>query len=81
MQNINAQVLNLYKKLYRYGVFQLKFTDKKYYNNYIRNQFESVNTSDKLQILQLIKVCRFNYAFNLSLLILKLFLLERRSFS
>ncbi len=35
-----SSILNLYKSLIRYGK-QLKYTDKNYYRNYIRNQFEA----------------------------------------
>lgn len=47
-------ILNLYKLLYRYGL-ALKYTDKTFYFNYIRNQFESVNPENTFKIETLFK--------------------------
>lgn len=48
-------ILNLYKSLFRYGM-QLKYTDKIFYQKYIRNQFTSVDPLDKIKIERLYKV-------------------------
>lgn len=48
-------ILNLYKNLYRYGI-QLKYTDKSFYQRYIRNQFKNIDPSDKTKIERLYQV-------------------------
>lgn len=48
-------ILNLYKNLYRYGI-QLKYTDQSFYQRYIRNQFKSIDPSDKTKIERLYQV-------------------------
>ena len=42
MTTSTIKVLDLYKRLFKYGQ-QLKYTDKTYYYQYIRKQFESVD--------------------------------------
>jgi hypothetical protein len=56
MQTNTKQIINLYKRLYKYGLYELKYTDKSYYNRYIRKAFESVETENKVKIDLLIKV-------------------------
>ena len=48
-------ILQLYKNLFKYGQ-QLKYTDKNYYFEYIRKQFQSANIEDTKKIEILFKV-------------------------
>ena len=50
-----SSILGLYKSLYRYGQ-HLKYTDKSYYYDYIRNQFQSVAKENPQTIETLYKV-------------------------
>jgi hypothetical protein len=47
-------ILQLYKDLFKYGQ-QLKYTDKNFYLNYIRNQFNIAGSQDYKQIEILFK--------------------------
>ena len=40
------QILNLYKNLIKYGK-SLKYTDKEYYQSYVRKQFETLEQDEK----------------------------------
>ena len=57
MQIKQSLILQLYKNLFKYGQ-QLKYTDKSYYLNYIRKQFQSVDIEDTKKIEILYKVRR-----------------------
>jgi len=48
-------ILDLYKKLFKYGQ-QLKYTDKDFYFDYIRKQFQSLYIEDTKKIEILFKV-------------------------
>jgi hypothetical protein len=48
-------ILDLYKKLFKYGQ-QLKYTDKDFYFDYIRKQFQSAYIEDTKKIEILFKV-------------------------
>jgi hypothetical protein len=48
-------ILDIYKKLFKYGQ-QLKYTDKDFYFDYIRKQFQSAYIEDTKKIEILFKV-------------------------
>ena len=53
-----ANILQLYKNLFKYGQ-QLKYTDKSYYYDYIRKQFQSADKEETKKIEILVKVKLF----------------------
>ena len=61
-----SSILGLYKSLYKYGQ-HLKYTDKSYYYDYIRNQFQSVARENPQKIETLYKVGNFKIFFLLFL--------------
>ncbi len=53
-------ILQLYKNIYKYGL-QLKYTDRDFFNKYIRNQFQNKDIeNDTEKINRLYKVRKLN---------------------
>lgn len=50
------QLIELYKKLYKYGLLELKYSDKTYFFKYVRSQFQAVEPTDYSKIELLYKV-------------------------
>ena len=50
------QLIELYKSLYKYGLHELKHTDKTYFFKYVRSQFKSAEPTDYSKIELLFKV-------------------------